>query len=153
MFTQTFIKIFHSVQEIGLFSLFENLNSATPRPIPNGIWQSFGLHLVNINAYAKFYQKILNRLVLLTFFTKRSVTKSSQTVQWQNQVYDYRALYESQPSVSVDFLRVVQLYTSGFSVSKPPVQQHPAAVVAPVNEVASAGAFWVVHTPWHIQTI
>ena len=26
MFTQTFIKIFHSVQEIGLFSLFQNLN-------------------------------------------------------------------------------------------------------------------------------
>ena len=33
----------------------------------------------------------------------------SRTVRCQNQMFDYRALYESQPSVSVDFLRVVQL--------------------------------------------
>ena len=114
MFTQKFIKIFHSVQEIGLFSLFQNLNlgntSAMPRPIPNDIWQSLGLHLVNINAYAKFYQNIPNGLELSTFFTNRSVTKSSQTVRWQNQMFDYRALCESQPSDSVDFLRVVQLH-------------------------------------------
>ena len=75
----------------------------------NIISQSLGLDVVNINAYAKFYQNIPNGLELSTFFTNRSVTKSSQTVRWQNnQIFDYRALYESQPSVSVDFLRVVQ---------------------------------------------
>ena len=71
------------------FSEFE------PRPIPNDTWQSLGLHLVNINAYAKFYQNIPNGLELSTFFRNRSVTKSSQTVRWQNQMFDYRALYES----------------------------------------------------------
>ena len=32
-----------------------------PRPIPNNIWQSLGLHLVNINAYAKFFSKYSKR--------------------------------------------------------------------------------------------
>ena len=41
-------------------------------------------------------------------FTNRPGTKSSQTVRWQNQMFDYRALYEIQFQVSVDFLRVVQ---------------------------------------------
>ena len=63
MVTQKVIKIFHSVQEIGLFSfIFRIWTSATPRPIPNDILQSLGLHLVNINAYAKFYQNIPNSL-------------------------------------------------------------------------------------------
>ena len=53
--------------------------------------------VVNINVYAKFYPNIPNGLELSTVFTNRPGTKSSQT------------LYESQPSVSVDFLRVVQL--------------------------------------------
>ena len=124
MFTQMFIKIFHSVQEIGLFSLFQKLalgktstndkchfaisrcrqyqcvckilskyskrfrvidifcnlffrnwRSAKPRPMINAISQS--LDVVNINAYAKFYQNIPNGLELSTFFTNRSVTKSS----------------------------------------------------------------------------
>ena len=106
MFTQKFIKIFHSVQEIGLFTLIQNLSlgivsanpkwhlpiswatscqyhcvckilskyskrfkslkfiifriwtSAKPRPIPNVIWLSYGLHHVNINVYAKFHYDI-----------------------------------------------------------------------------------------------
>ena len=110
MCVQNFIKIFHSVQEIRPFSLFQNLalgkastddkchfaivslfseferrqkltfddkcqnipnglrvngftfyriwTSAKPRPIPNAIWQSPGLHLVNINVYAKFHHNI-----------------------------------------------------------------------------------------------
>ena len=55
MFTQKFIKIFHSVQEKGLFSLFQNFK---PRPIKNVISQSFGLDFVNINVYAMVYQNI-----------------------------------------------------------------------------------------------
>ena len=72
----------------------------------NVISQSLGLDVVNINANAKFYQNIPNGIELSTFLMMNSpVIKSSRTSN------DYRALYESQPSVSVDFLRVVQLPT------------------------------------------
>ena len=109
MCMQNLITIFHSVQEIGLFSLFFRIwRSAKPRPMINVILQPLGLDVVNINAYAKFYQNIPHGLELSTFFTNSPVTKSSQTVRWQNQMFDYRAHYESQPSVSGDFLRVVQ---------------------------------------------
>ena len=131
VFTQKFIKIFHSVQKIGYFHFFRIWRSAKPRPMINVISQSLGLDVVNINAYAKFYQNIPNGLELSSFFTNRSVTKSSQTVWWQNQMFDYRALYESQPLVSVDFLRVVQyflyslgrVYTKLFKSSIPKTQK------------------------------
>ena len=59
MCMQNFIIIFHSVQEIGPFSLFFRIwNSAKPRPMKNVISQSLGLDLVNINVYAKVYQNI-----------------------------------------------------------------------------------------------
>ena len=41
-------------------------------------------------------------------FTNCPGTKSSQTGRWQNQMFDYRAHSESQSSVSIDFLKVVQ---------------------------------------------
>ena len=44
---QSFIKIFHSVQEIGPFSLFHNVIS-----------QSIGLDRVNVNVYAKVYKNM-----------------------------------------------------------------------------------------------
>ena len=47
----------------------------------NVISQSLGLDVVNINAFAKFYQNISNSLELSTFFTEKSVTKSSQSVR------------------------------------------------------------------------
>ena len=81
MFMQKFIKIIHSVQEIGLFSLFQNLNvtsampRAMPRPIPNDIWQPLGLHLVNINAYAKFDQNIPNGLRVIDTFREQAGVK------------------------------------------------------------------------------
>ena len=105
-----------------------------PRPITKDIWQSLGLHLVNINAYAKFYQNIPNGLRVINIFheqagdkifTNRPGTKSSKTVQWQNQMFDYRALYEIQ--VSVDFLRVVQWY------------EYPVAKYLSVRDSLSAG--------------
>ena len=82
--------------------------------------QSLGLALVNINVYAKVYQNILNGLCVIDIFhelswdkifTTAPVTKSSQTVRGQNQMFDHRAHSESLPSVSADFLRVVQ-YTN-----------------------------------------
>ena len=77
----------------------------------NVILQSLGLNLVTINVYTTVYQNIPNGLELSTFFTNRSVTKFAQTVRGQNQIFDYRALYESQPSVSVDFLGSCNLHT------------------------------------------
>ena len=56
MCMQNFIIIFHSVQEIGPFSLF--WSSAKPRLMKNVISQSLGLDLVNINVYTKVYQNI-----------------------------------------------------------------------------------------------
>ena len=73
-----------------------------------------------------------------TFFTNRPGTKSSQTVQWQNQMFDYRALYEIQLQVSVDFLRVVQFGT-GIYLSLSIPKHHQSAVakfrcgVAPIR--------------------
>ena len=59
MCMQNFITIFHSVQEIGPFSLFFRIwSSAKPCPMKNVISQSLGLDLVNINVYAKVYQNI-----------------------------------------------------------------------------------------------
>ena len=62
MCMQKFITIFHSVQEIAPLSLFQNLESAKPRPMKNVISLSLGLDLVNINVninvYATVYQNI-----------------------------------------------------------------------------------------------
>ena len=107
-----------SSRDRAFFHFFRIWTSATPWPIPNDIWQSLRLHLVNINAYAKFYQNIPNGLRVINIFhekardkifTNRPWTKSSQTARWQNQMFDYRALYEIQLQVSVDFLRIVEL--------------------------------------------
>ena len=56
---QSFITIFHSVQEIGPFSLFQNLEldkASTDEKCHFAI--SLWLDLVNINVYAKVYQNI-----------------------------------------------------------------------------------------------
>ena len=58
MCMQNFITIFHSVQEIGPFSLFQNLELGKARPMKNVSSQSPGLDLVNINVYTKVYQNI-----------------------------------------------------------------------------------------------
>ena len=152
---QKFIKIFHSVQEIGLFSLFQNLNlgnaSANPkwhltiswatscqyqcvckilskyserfkshphfstfftnRPASFSLFQN--LNLGNASANPKWHltiswaascqyqyvNKILSKYSkwfnsyrhFLKFFTNRPASKPSQTVRWQNQMFDYRA--------------------------------------------------------------
>ena len=58
MCMQTFITIFHTVQEIGPFSLFRIWSSAKPWLMKNVISQSLGLDFVNIKVYAKVYQNI-----------------------------------------------------------------------------------------------
>ena len=58
MCMQNFITIFHSVQEIGTFSLFQNLEFGKASTNENVISQSLGLDLANINVHAKVYQNI-----------------------------------------------------------------------------------------------
>ena len=58
MCMQNFITIFHSVQEIGPFSLFQNLELSKASTEENVFSQSLGLDLVNISVYAKVYQNI-----------------------------------------------------------------------------------------------
>ena len=59
MCMQNVITILFTVQEIGPFSLFQNLELGKASTDKNVISQSFGLDLVNINVYAKVYQHIL----------------------------------------------------------------------------------------------
>ena len=54
MCMQNFSTIFHSVQEIGPFSLFQNLELGKTSTDENDISQSLGLDLVNINVYAEY---------------------------------------------------------------------------------------------------
>ena len=54
---------------------FRIWTSATPRLILNDIWQFLGLHLVNINAYAKFYQNIPNGLRVIDIFHEQASVK------------------------------------------------------------------------------
>ena len=112
MCMQNSITIFHSVQEIGLFSLFQNL--ALGKASTNDKCH-FAISWTRCRQYqyvCKILSKYSKRFRVIDIFHEqaRPVTKSSQTVRWQNQMCDYRALYESQPSVSVDFLSVVQFW-------------------------------------------
>ena len=68
MLMHNFIKIFKTFQEIGLVSLFfRTWTSATLRSIPNDIWRFLGLHLVNINMYAKFHHNSPLSSAIFTF--------------------------------------------------------------------------------------
>ena len=57
---QNFIKLFHTVQEIGRVSFFAEFGpwQSPRRPMTKCIWQSLRLVLVNINVHEKFYQSI-----------------------------------------------------------------------------------------------
>ena len=71
MCMQTFITIFLTVQEIGPFSLFQNLELGKASTDKNVSSQSLGLDLVSINVYAKVYQNIplsSRHRAIFTFF-------------------------------------------------------------------------------------
>ena len=103
MFTQKFIKIFHSFQEIGLFSLFQNLYlgnaSANPKWYLTISWATS----CQYQCVGKILTKYSIRFRIIDIYTNRSVTKSSQTVRWQNQMFNYRAPYESYGAREVTF--------------------------------------------------
>ena len=69
MYMQNFITIFHSVQEIGPFSLFQNLELGKASTEENVFSQTLGLDLVNISVYAKVYQNISFSLRDMAIFT------------------------------------------------------------------------------------
>ena len=58
MCMQNFIIIFHSVQEIGPFSLFQNLELGKASTDKRCHFAISWVHLVNINVYANVYQNI-----------------------------------------------------------------------------------------------
>ena len=55
MFTQKFIKIFHSVQEIWLFSLFQNLNLGNATANPNLLSYILSMRIQN---FIKIFQTL-----------------------------------------------------------------------------------------------
>ena len=69
----------------------------------NVISQSLELDVVNINAYAKFYQNIPNGLRVIYIFHEQAGDKIFTNCPVTKSNVDYRAHNESQPSVSVDF--------------------------------------------------
>ena len=123
MFTQKFIKIFYSFQEIGLFSLFQNLNlgnaSANPKWHLTISWATscqYPCICKILSKYSKRFKSYrhFSRTGRRQNLHKQAASKSSQTVRWQNQMFDYSALLEIQ--LSVDFLRVVQFDSVHFIV-------------------------------------
>ena len=58
MCMQIFVIILHTLQEIGPFSLFQNLELGKTYTDKNDISQSLWLDLDNINVYAEVYQYI-----------------------------------------------------------------------------------------------
>ena len=77
---QNFITIFHSVEEIKSFSLFQNLESAKPRPMKNDITLSLGQDLVNINVFTQRSIKIFHSVQEIrpfSLFQNMAVGKAS----------------------------------------------------------------------------
>ena len=68
------------------FTFFRIWTSATPRPIPNVIWQFHGLHLVNTNVYAKFHYNISLSSRDIAFFTFSEVG-ARQNLDWRKMVF------------------------------------------------------------------
>ena len=77
---QNFITIFHSVQEIGPFSLFQNLELGKTSTDEKCHFASLELDLVNINVYTKVYQNIplsLRDSAIFTCFHNLALGKAS----------------------------------------------------------------------------
>ena len=97
---QNVITIFNSVQEIVPFSLFQNLELDKASTDDK-------CHFAISWARSCQCQCVCKSLSKYSKWSK-SYGNFSPFVRGQNQMFDYRALSESQPSASVDFLRVVQ---------------------------------------------
>ena len=79
---QNFITIFHSVQKIGPFSLFQNLELGKEASTDkNVISQSLRLDRININVYPNVYQNIpLSSIFTFSEFERRQGLDQSQMI-------------------------------------------------------------------------
>ena len=79
MCMQNFITIFFTVQEIGPFSLFQNLELGKASTDKNVSSQSLGLDLVNINVYAKVIKIFhsVQEIGLFSLFQNLALGKAS----------------------------------------------------------------------------
>ena len=104
----TDVKISHSVQEKGLFSLFQKL--ALGKASTNDKCH-FAISWTRCRQYqcvCKMLSKHSKRFRVIDIVHVQSGDKIFTNCPVKNQMFDYRAHNESQSSVSVDFLRVVQ---------------------------------------------
>ena len=109
MFTQKFIKIFHSVQERGPFSLFFRIwRSAKPQPMININLQFLEQDLVNINVSAKFYQNIPDGLRVKFHFL--SEFEPRQNLDQSQMSFDYLMGYIM--SISMCMQNIITIFHS-----------------------------------------
>ena len=113
MCMQNFITIFHSAHEIGPFSLFSEF----------GARQSLDqnkCHFTISSARSCQYQCVCKSVSKFSKRFKRyghvslfvpGQNRHKLSGEKKNQIFDYRALSESQPSASVDFLWIRQFLT------------------------------------------
>ena len=84
MFAQKFIKLIHSGQEIGLFSLFQNLNLgnalANPKWLLTISWATSCQYQCVWKILSKYSKRFKSYRHFSTFFTNRPASKSSQTL-------------------------------------------------------------------------
>ena len=109
MFMQNFITIFHSVQEIGPFSLFQNLALGKASTNDKCHFATSWTRRRQYQCVCKILSKYSKRFRVIDIFHKQIGDKIFTNCPVTKSNVWLRALYESQPSVSVDFLRVVQL--------------------------------------------
>ena len=103
---QNFVTLFHSVQETGPFSHYQNLDLSTASTVD----KCHFANLVYLNVSSKFYQNNRNGLRVMSIFGKQSGDKIFANNPGTDTVITMTHS-ESQPSdsLSVDFLRVVPL--------------------------------------------
>ena len=109
MCMQNFITIFHSVQEIGLFSLFQNLGFGKASTNDKCHFAIAWTRCRQYQCACKMLSKYSKRFRVIDIFYEQFGDKIFTNCPVTKSMFDYKAHYESQPSVSVYFLRVVQL--------------------------------------------
>ena len=118
---QNFIRIFHSFQEIGLFSLFQNLALGKASTKDKCHFAISWTRCRQYQCVRKILSKYSKRLKVIDIFHEQVSDKIFTNCPVTKSNVVCRTLYESQPSVSVDFLRVVQfrLILQNYELNEP----------------------------------
>ena len=91
-----YAKFYQNIQKVSRdrasFTVF--FSGFEPRPISNDIWQSLGLHLVNINVYAKFHHNSPLNSAIFTFFR---IWSSAQSRPMLNVILQFHSIQEIGP--------------------------------------------------------